>query len=257
MRYRTCSTRRRRPGCSSGVGMPERHAGRLDPPLGPGDALGHRRLRHQEGAGDLGRGQAADRSQRQRDRRRRGQRRVAAHEQHDQRVVLARPTGSRAGRLPAARRSASRGAGGTARCAAGRSAAGSAVRISQPRGSAGIAVARPVVGRGEQRLLDGVLGGVEVAGSAGERAEDLRRELAQQVLDIGRDVQRPPPTCLAGRPPSRRRPTATWSITCRTWIGCWVASAARTRHGRDPAPRSRSRAPPTPRRRSGSRPATP
>ena len=35
----------------------------------------------------------------------------------------------------------------------------------------------------EQRLLDGVLGGVEVAVPAHERAEDLRRQLAQQVLD--------------------------------------------------------------------------
>jgi hypothetical protein len=47
----------------------------------------------------------------------------------------------------------------------------------------------------EQRFLDGVLGRIEVAGSARQRADDLRRELAQQVLDIGRDVQRPPPTC--------------------------------------------------------------
>ena len=47
----------------------------------------------------------------------------------------------------------------------------------------------------EEGLLDGVLGRVEVARSAGQRAKDLRRELAQQVLDIGWDVQRPPPTC--------------------------------------------------------------
>ena len=37
--------------------------------------------------------------------------------------------------------------------------------------------------RGEQRLLHGVLGGVEVAVPADERAEDLRRQRAQQVLD--------------------------------------------------------------------------
>jgi hypothetical protein len=42
----------------------------------------------------------------------------------------------------------------------------------------------------EQRLLDGVLGRVEVAIPANERAKDLRRQLAQQVLDRGRDVQR-------------------------------------------------------------------
>ena len=48
---------------------------------------------------------------------------------------------------------------------------------------------------GQEGFLDGVLGRIEVPGSAGQRAKDLRRELAQQVLDIGRDVQRPPPTC--------------------------------------------------------------
>jgi len=44
-------------------------------------------------------------------------------------------------------------------------------------------VTRPVVGRGKQRLLNGVLRGREVAGPAGEHAENLRRERAQQVLD--------------------------------------------------------------------------
>jgi hypothetical protein len=39
------------------------------------------------------------------------------------------------------------------------------------------------------------LGSVEVAVPASERAEDLRRGLAQQVLDVGRYVQRSPPTC--------------------------------------------------------------
>jgi hypothetical protein len=56
-------------------------------------------------------------------------------------------------------------------------------------------VSRPVHGGREQRFLDRVLGGVEVAMPADERAEDLRRRLAQQVLDAGRDVQRSPPTC--------------------------------------------------------------
>ena len=38
-------------------------------------------------------------------------------------------------------------------------------------------------GRGQQRLLDRVLAGVELAVAADQHAEDLRRELAQQVLD--------------------------------------------------------------------------
>jgi hypothetical protein len=51
-----------------------------------------------------------------------------------------------------------------------------------------------VFGRREERLLDRVLGGVEVAGSARERAEDLRRQLAQQVLEVALNVQRALPT---------------------------------------------------------------
>jgi hypothetical protein len=57
----------------------------------------------------------------------------------------------------------------------------------------GNSVSGPALGRGDQRLLDCVLRAVEVAEAAGERAEDLRRKLAQQVLDSGRDVQRSPP----------------------------------------------------------------
>jgi len=56
-----------------------------------------------------------------------------------------------------------------------------------------------MIGGRQQRLLDGVLGSVEVAIPANERAKDLRRQLAQQVLDrvvdVRRDVQRRPPTC--------------------------------------------------------------
>ncbi|WP_189042884.1 hypothetical protein [Micromonospora sonchi] len=39
--------------------------------------------------------------------------------------------------------------------------------------------------RARQGLLHGVLGGGEVTEAAGEHAEDLRREVAQQVLDRG------------------------------------------------------------------------
>jgi hypothetical protein len=54
-------------------------------------------------------------------------------------------------------------------------------------------VSRPALGRRDQRLLDGVLGGVEVAVPANESAEDLRRQLAQQILDTGLRGQRLPP----------------------------------------------------------------
>jgi hypothetical protein len=47
--------------------------------------------RHEEGVGDLGGGQAAHGAQRQRDGRWRSQRRVAAHEEQHERVVLLAP----------------------------------------------------------------------------------------------------------------------------------------------------------------------
>ena len=51
----------------------------------------------------------------------------------------------------------------------------------------GHALARPLRGRGDQRLLNRVLRSAEVAEPPDDRAEHLRREVAQQVL--GTDVQ--------------------------------------------------------------------
>jgi hypothetical protein len=76
-------------------------------------------------------------------------------------------------------------------------------------------VARPVHGCREQRLLDGVLRSVEVAGPASEHTEDLRRQLAQQVLDIARHVQRSPPAVWSHDSISATSDGAL-SITCRT-----------------------------------------
>ena len=57
----------------------------------------------------------------------------------------------------------------------------------QPRpGIVRAAVARPVLGGRDQRVLDSVVGGVEIAGAARQRGEDPRREVAQQVLEIER-----------------------------------------------------------------------
>ena len=66
----------------------ERNAGAGQRLLGADDALGDGRLRHQVGAGDLGRGQAAEQAQRQRDPGLHGQHRVAGREDQPQQVVV-------------------------------------------------------------------------------------------------------------------------------------------------------------------------
>ena len=53
-----------------------------------------------------------------------------------------------------------------------------------------------MVGGRDQRLLDRVLGRVEVTRAARERAKDLRRQRAQQVLDIERNAQRAVPVAV-------------------------------------------------------------
>ena len=57
------------------------------------------------------------------------------------------------------------------------------------------AIARPVHGRREQRLLNRVFRSVKVTRPPDEYAKDLRRKVAQQVLHTRRHVQRSPPTC--------------------------------------------------------------
>ena len=73
-----------------GVAAGQREPGAAVPDglLRPGDPAGHRRLGDQEGPGDLGGGQPADRPQREGDLRGRGERGVAAEEEQDQAVVL-------------------------------------------------------------------------------------------------------------------------------------------------------------------------
>jgi len=80
-----------------------------------------------------------------------------------------------------------------------------------------------VLRRSEEGLLNRILGGVEVAVPANERPEDLRRGLAQQVLETGGGrVQLSPPTCSRNASISAASDGAS-VIICRTWIGCWVA----------------------------------
>ena len=85
----SCGGRRLEPGPGLGDAL-----------LGPADALGHRRLGHEEGRRDLGRGQAAHRPQGQRHLRRRGERRMAAQEQQRQLVVVVAAGVSSARRAP-------------------------------------------------------------------------------------------------------------------------------------------------------------
>jgi len=183
----------------------ERRAGGLDALLGAADPLGHRRLGDEERAGDLRRRQAADRAQRERDLGRGRERGVAAEEQQRERVVLLlgepRVRGRRdrlVGRNARRGRVLAPPARGLAAQLVGQAPRGHG---HQPRtGMLRQAVGGPRDGRGEQRLLHGVLGEVEAPEAADEDAEDLRREPAQQVLDarVRRHISVPEPP-ISGR----------------------------------------------------------
>ena len=156
----------------------ERLLRRLELRLGPADPLRHRRLGNEECGGDLPGGQPADRAQRERDGRARRQRRVAAHQHEDQRVVvrrdrLARDQGPRRGEVfppapglvpPVLVSHLARGHPDEPRERV----------VRRP-------VGRPGGGGGKQRLLHGVLRVGEVAVAPDDGAEGPRREVAQQV----------------------------------------------------------------------------
>src|SRR4029077_1677790 len=129
------------------------------------------------------------RAESQRDLRGGRQRGVAAQEQQDERVVGPR----------------GRGVGGRGQPLTGRDLPGgrfspplpglfAAQQVGQPAGgdrdqpAARVvrdALGRPLGGGRQQRLLHRVLGGVEVPVPPHQRAEDLRRQLAEQVLGLG------------------------------------------------------------------------
>jgi hypothetical protein len=148
---------------------------------------GRRASVSQERLRDLRRGQTADRAQRERDLRGRGQAGMAAERQQDQRVIP-QPLGVGRGREqflrqgPRGDRLFSLPAGPFAAELVGHPAGGD--RDQPPRGAVGHPARGPLRRGGQQRLLDRVLGGLEVAEMPHQRGEDLRRQPAQQVLDV-------------------------------------------------------------------------
>jgi hypothetical protein len=154
-----------------GVGrQPEVGAAGLDALLGAADALGHRRLGDQEGPGDLGGREPADRPEGQRQLGRRRQLGVAAQEQQGERVIPVAFGRAGIGRVALAGRGRRLpGRGDVLAAAPGRLAAG--LVGEPPRGHrdqpaprvVGDPFLRPLPRGGEQRLLHRVLAGVEPA----------------------------------------------------------------------------------------------
>ncbi len=184
----------------------------LDGALGAADPLRHRRLGHEEGRSDLARREPADGAQGERDRRGIAERGMAAEEEEQQRVVGAgrlRPVRLEQLGVLLATPARTFAADGVDHAARGDLNQPVARAVRQPR-------LGPLAGGRDERLLDGVLGGVEVVVAPHEDAEDLRRELAQQALggpvelSRRRQVGRPPRSGdgsrACSRPDPRRRP---------------------------------------------------
>jgi hypothetical protein len=155
----------------------------LDLLFGPADPLTHGDFTDPISVGNLSGGQSAHGSQRQRDLGDRGQNRMAAQEQQRQAIVsnrfLPRSRGRLTGQLVLATLPKLLGAELVDHAAV--------ADPDQPAtGMVWNAVVGPLLRGGEQRFLDRVLGDVEVAESAHQRAEHLRRLGAQQVLELWR-----------------------------------------------------------------------
>ena len=163
----------------------KRDGRRPDRLLGAADPLCHRRLRDEKRVGDLGRGQATDRSQSEGDRRCRRQLGMAGHEHQRERVVVV----GRRLRVARLARCDERLAIAPRRLASGLVDHPAARHLDQPADRVvGRSLAGPLLGRSEHRLLRRVLGVGEVAESSHDRGEDLRRRFAQQVLDVSRSA---------------------------------------------------------------------
>ena len=175
---------------STGARRLERHVGVGDPPLRPRDALLHRGFRDQEGARDLLDGQAGDDAKRERDLLRRRQVRMAADEQQPQDVVAIMRTVEPLGELLL----------GVAEIG-DRVFLGQRLLLLAPPeivdrdiaadhdqpgcGIARRAVLRPALQRPQACVLEGFLGGIEVAEIAQQRADRLGTRRGQRAIDPG------------------------------------------------------------------------
>ena len=212
----------------------ERLAGGLQRGLGPADPLGHGRLRHQERGGDLPGGQAADRAQRERDGRARGQRRVAAHEHEDQRVVPARrrprPAPGPPWRPATTRRPAPPGGGGRPRCGTASVSRRAATRISQPSGLSGVPSAGHRVAAASSASWTASSAAAKSPKRRATAPEGLRRQLAQQALGARGPAHPGPaypgPAYLAGAHTSGSGALSTWR-TSMGWLDRHPARAGR------------------------------
>ena len=161
-----------------------RDAGAGDLALRAHEPLLHRRLGGQERAGDLGRLQAAERPQRQRDARLRRERRMAAREDQPEPIVrdgavvdlvlLAR--GHERLQLAHLVLEPAGAPDPVDRLVPGR-------RRDPRTGVAGQPALRPDLERDQERVLDRLLGEVEVAEDADERRDRPPRLLPEQAVD--------------------------------------------------------------------------
>jgi hypothetical protein len=176
---------------------PEGDAGGLDLLLRAHEPLRHRRLGYEERARDLGRGQPAERPQRERDLRVRGERRVAAREDELEPLVgegrLVHVVLCGLGRVeqPGLLRQRPLAAEVVDRAVAR--------RRDQPRALVGgDPVRRPAGGGDRERLLRGLLGELEVAEDADQGGHDAPPLVAEGLLErcyhsaIGRTSMAPP-----------------------------------------------------------------
>ena len=164
---------------------PVRDAGGPDLALGPDQALGNRRLRHEERARDLGGLEPGDQPQREGQLGLGGQRRVAAGEDQPEAVVLHRShllggfgAGLHANRLGLPAEPGRLAAQPVERLVAGRGD-DPAARVGRYAGG------RPALGRDGEGLLDRLLGEVDVAEEADQGGHRASRALPEGALDGG------------------------------------------------------------------------